>query len=403
MNGGMLEKAEAFLKTISPEAEMQFQKRVTEEIGPHAKGFISTPLFLPEARCKRIASVTEAVADLLLSQPYQQEALKGDWFVPAIPPEQKDLLFCVDFHLSEQEEKIIEVNFGPHGSLAYSDAAEKSFHETFPYLTRPIPEGVEEKLAAVISRNFRWKRVAIAVSHLPASKPYFPHYLHYEKILKRFGLEGKVLYARDIELNQAGLPVWKGVEYEGILNLVIPSVWQENANEFSAYAEACRQSSDIFFPRPGSAKVGDKGLSVALSNCGGGKYDLSPSQEAFLSSCAPKSSFLDSFSTPEEVIGAFGGTGNVVLKPLDGYQGKGVALKPTPEEIQRIMMTKKGQYIAQEYFPHGLLPYPDASGHVDAYPFTLRASYIDGKCRAFVCRAFIDSAMISRNAPVVSF
>lgn len=387
-----------YFSKYSLENYQKFVERVSKTIG-HDYKLNNVPLFLSKDRFDRLTATANSVVKFLQSPLYHKKVTSTDWFLPQNPMQLTDYFGDIELHISDCEEKIMEINFNPPGLVGLLELLESSFLEAFgltPVLR--VNQGFEKLFAETISENYKYKKIAIGISHLTSSSPYYPHYKYFEQILDKYGIEGKVFYARDVALGKENLFIWNKEQFERIFNLLIVKVWQDRPKAFSNYTKAYKSHPEKFFLNPLGWKLGNKSVLPILYNLRNESFGLPVEDIENIKRCSLKTHLLSDFKTPEDLLQEFGSQEQIVLKPLNNYQAKGVEIKPNFETIKTIFEKQKDNYIAQQYFAPGRLPtLPSTLSSKSAFSestnnlnlerhFSLRIGFFNGK--SFGARAY---------------
>jgi len=383
MNERVREHYDAFFRQFTPERHRQYVSGLEEAIGPHIYRFATTPLFLAEERYARLVEITNAVVKLLAAPGYQELVTSTPWFMAQYPLQTSDYFGCVDFHVSEEGEKIIEVNFCPPGHVGLTEMFERRFHEAFDLASaRRMNEGFEQAFVDRVTDHGRHGRVAIAVNHGVRSKNYFPHYRYVAQIFAEHGIDARLVYAKDVELDADSRPSWNGERFDRIFNLVIPRNMQYEPEPFERYMEAFRAHPEVFFPNPLGWKLATKAFLTVCSNLGSESFGIAKEDREWIESATLETHRLSEFRDAGEV----GDPSNVVLKPLDDYHARGVFIRPSAEQLERVFADDRDRYVVQRYFPNDELPYISPEGEMGTHHHSVRVGFVDG--RAFSVRSY---------------
>jgi hypothetical protein len=387
----MIDKYKEFYKNnFSVERFINYQEDFKNEIGK-VYALSTSPTFLKKENAKRIQEkILPALLKVLASKEYQDKIYNRGWFLPTYPIEKKDFFGCADFHIDGKSIKLIEVNFFLPGRFGLIEIFPKLFSKNFDFELEVFSEGFEKRLAEFLKARFNGKMIALAVNHLASSQHYLEHYKYVEKFLNQNGLEAKVVYAKDVEISKTNKPTWDGIEFDGVFNIVIPRIWEHNAQEFQKYTELFTQAPELFFPNPWCWTMADKRFLVVLSNLKSGEFSLNDEEIEILRTIILKSASLKEFSSVRELCEYFGGNENLVLKPIDNYHAQGIYVKPTLDEVKKVFENDAEGYMAQEYFGAELAYYEDENAkEIKAWRSQLRVEFFEGEFLNF--RAYGDS------------
>jgi hypothetical protein len=368
-----------FLASYRPSRYQRYVDSLAAAVG-HRYPYSTTPLFLPHERLERIFDTARSVVRLLQAPRYQQQAVCEPWFLPWHPVETRDGFGCVDFHLQGDEEKIIEVNWNPPGRFGLLELMERKFLEAFETPTlMQLNAGFEKAVVEAATAGDPERRVAIAVNPTASSRDLRPHYRYVESFFLQHGVCARVVFADAVEIDGDGFPVWDGVRYDVVFNLLIARTWLDHPDLFSRYTELFRRRPEVFFPSPYGARLGDKRLLTACHRLEEESFGLAASDVRNLRRAALRAERLSDFQAPAAVVERFGGLHRLVLKPLDNYRGNGVAIQPSRDELAAIFERSRDNYIAHEYFPAQEVPCLTADGAVGSHPFEVRIGFLNGE------------------------
>lgn len=399
---GVAPHYDAFFRQFTAERYQRYVSGLEEALGPHIYRFATTPLFLPAERFARLVDITNSVMTLLAAPPYQEMVTSSPWFMAQYPLQTSDYFGCVDFHVSDEGEKIIEVNFCPPGHVGLTEMFERRFHEAFDLgPARRMNEGFDEVLVRLVTDNGRHRRVAIAVNHTARSQNYFPHYRYVERIFATHGVDAAIVYAKDVELDAGARPTWNGERFDRIFNLVIPRNMQYEPEPFERYLEAFRLQPTLFFPNPLGWKLATKAFLTVCSDLSSENFGIAKEDQERIEGATLETHLLSRFRDAGEVADHFGGAANVVLKPLDDYHARGVFIRPSTEQLERVFADDRERYVVQRYFPSGTMPRISPEGEIGTYHQSVRVGFVDGKAFSVRSYSYTDPLGWDEITPVV--
>ena len=402
MNDRVERHYDAFFRQFTAERYRRYVSGLEEAIGHHTYKFATTPLFLPEERFARLVEITNSVLRLLGAPRYQQMVTSTPWFMAQYPLQTSDYFGCVDFHVSGEGEKIIEVNFCPPGHVGLTEMFERQYYEAFDLgSARRKNEGFDDALVRLVTENGRYKKVAIAVNHTARSKVYFPHYRYVERIFATRGIDARLLFAKDVELDAESWPTWNGERFDRIFNLVIPRIMQYEPEPFERYREVFRSHPAIFFPNPLGWKLATKAFLTVCSDLSSESFGIANEDRERIESATLETHHLSQFRSSGEVVDHFGGAQNVVLKPLDNYHATGVFIAPSTEELEGVFAGDRQRYVVQRYFPSGSMPRISPEGDMSTYHYSVRVGFVDGKAFSVRSYSYTDPLGYDEITPVV--
>lgn len=367
-----------FLEGFSAERHARHAAYVRETTGADYT-FATTPFFLPRARLERIIEATNSVVALLMRPEYHARIASTPWFLPYSPMQRSDFIGCVDYHVGDEEDGMIEVNFCPPGHVGFTQLIEDAFlahHESPGHQRRN--GAFEQELIDAVTNGGRFRRIAIGVNHAGLSVNYYGHYKYLERVFARHGIEAKVLYANQVSLDDEGFPVWDGVRYERIFNLLIPRVWQYHPDDFAQYTRVYEAHPEVFHPNPFGWRLGTKAFLQVCANVRNERFGLGDEDVERIRRVSLETWRLSDFATVEEAL-AVGADGDWVLKPLDNYHAMDVTIFPEPEKLAETWKTARDQYVLQRYHCAPVTPYMEPNGIVRMSGVSLRMTFLNGR------------------------
>lgn len=402
MNDRIAQRYDAFFRQFTAASYRRYVSGIEQTLGPHIYRFSTTPLFLSEERYARLVEITNAVVRLLAAPRYQELITSTPWFAAQYPLQPADYFGCVDYHLGDDTEKLIEVNFCPPGHVGLTEMFERRFYETFDLgPSRPMNEGFEKALVRLVTENGRYAKVAIALNHTARSENYVPHYKHVARIFAAHGVDARLLLAKDVELDAESRPMWDGERFDRIFNLVIPRIMQYEPEPFERYLEAFRVHPAIFFPNPLGWKLATKAFLPVCSNLSSESFGIAKEDQERIEGATLETHHLSRFGSAGEAADHFGGASNVVLKPLDNYHAWGVFIRPSTEQLERVFADDRDRYVVQRYFPAGRNPRLTPEGEIAMVHHSVRVGFVDGKAFSVRSYSYTDPLGWDEITPVV--
>ncbi len=375
---------------------------LTETLGPTIYRFSTTPLFLSADRYERLVAITNSVVALLKSPAYQRSVNASPWFIPRHPMHSSDYFGCVDFHVGDEDEKIIEVNFCPPGHVGLTELVERRFFKAFGLDgAGRSNDGVDRAIVDAATEGGYHTKVAIGVNHTARSKNYYPHYKYIERIFATEGVDARVFYAKDVMLDAERRPMWDGERFDRIFNLVIPRIMQYDPEPFERYLAVFREHPRMFFPNPLGWRLGTKIFMAVCYALARESFGLADEHRERILGAALETYRLSDFRNPAEVADRFGGASNVVLKPVDDYHARGVVIRPSLEELERVFAAERERYVAQRYYPPHDLPHVSLDGRIETYHGSVRVGFLNGRASGVRSYTYTDPLGWDEITPVV--
>jgi hypothetical protein len=375
-----------FFQHISPDKYQTYLQFLQLKTGENYK-FASTPFFIHRSQYDRLKKITQATVKLLQDTSYQKTVYDVPWFLPQYPMQEQDYFGCVDFHLQPDSEKIIEINLFAPGFSSFMELVEKQFFQTFNCFGNPTASDFEEKLVSALTNNFEHKRVAIV--DIDAYNQYnIDEFRYVKKLLAKHNVESSIVPAENVAISKAGNLLYEGNEYARIFNRLISYDWQQHADRLTNYSALYQKNPEMFFTNPFGWQLGDKRILPVMYNLDRQSFNLNRDDVELLSAAVLNTKLLQTFSDLDECIEEFGLPRHVIVKPLDNYAGRGILYKPSNKKLKEIIETDKENYIIQEIFPPGKIPYMKPDGSKTEAKFDVRIVFMNTEVVGAYARSY---------------
>ena len=334
----------------------QFYHQLVAETGCTGYLFTPTPMVIQSHLLERLNVAVPALLDLLDTPEYFNHCISQQhWSLPVKPMKQTDFTGCADFLLTESGAKLIEMNINLPGKVGLmqllGETAQTCLGTHAGWTNLDFNERLMETIREAIPTD---GAIAIVVSHLPASAKHQAHYRYFSEQLNQMGLDTTVVQANELSVTSSDC-VADGKSFRGIINLVIPFVWEGNPSEFGQLTQLWKEHADVFFPNPTGGMFGTKDLLSYLND------QRSEPGAAKWSDFVLRAHMLDDFDTLESMLAVFD-LPEMVLKPLKDYDTKGVYVQPDLETLKHVFGHKKEGYMVQEFTDSLNLPFQLPSG-----------------------------------------
>lgn len=306
--------------------------------------YSDTPLELNQQDFNRLNRAVRGMLDEVDTQEYFDYCKnQKKWSLPTVPMLDTDLHGCADFLLTPSGAKLIEMNINLPGKVGLMETMGKASqnyleHSSGIWTNLSFNEHMKLEIENALPDA---KKIAILVSHFESSKEHLSHYQYFSEQLNLEGLDTTMIHANEILAERNGCS-WNGQFYNGVINLVIPFVWESNQHEFGELTKLLREHPECIFPSPTGGMLGTKDLLSYLSS----KRDLENAEGWKKYVLLARQ--LGSFQNVEELF-AFLKPEQMVLKPFKDYGATGVHVKPDRELVEEIFATKKDEYMVQEF------------------------------------------------------
>jgi len=125
-----------------------------------------------------------------------------------------------------------------------------------------------------------------------------------------------------------------------------------------------------------------------LNNLSYQSFNMNNRDVELLSKAALKTRHLLEFSSFDECVEEFGLPRRVIVKPLDNYAGRGILYKPSNKKLKEIMEKEKENYIIQEIFSPGKIPYIKPDGNLTDAKFDVRVVFMNAEVVGAYARSY---------------
>ncbi len=324
--------------------EATYFETLTKGTGCTTYKFSNTPLEIPQAQFNNLNQAVRSMLDLVDTDAYFEQCKQRDfWSLPTVPMKDTDFHGCADFLLTEDGAKLIEMNINLPGKVGLMETLGKVAQKWIKnpkgmWTNLNFNEQLKLEVEAALPKS---QKIAIVVSHLESSQVHGAHYQYFSEQLNQEGLDTTVVYANEIVAHEDGCS-WNGTVFDGVINLVIPFVWESNQHEFKELTKLLQLQPDCIFPSPTGGMLGTKDLLNYLSSKRNEKgAEVWREKVLFAKS-------LNSFKTVAGLLEVLTPE-QIVLKPFKDYGAEGVYVQPNQELIEDVFKNKKNEYMVQEY------------------------------------------------------
>lgn len=317
---------------------------LTEGTGCINYKFSDTPLEISQEDFNGLNKAVRGMLDEVDTPEYFEHCKKqNNWSLPTVPMLDTDYHGCADFLLTENGAKLIEMNINLPGKVGLMETMGKMSKRHLNssngiWTNLSFNEHMKLEIENALPKA---KKIAILVSHFESSKEHWPHYKYFSEQLNIEGLDTTVIHANEVVAEENGCS-WNEQFYDGVVNLVIPFVWESNQHEFGELTKLLRNNPERIFPSPTGGMLGTKDLLSYLSSKRS-KEEAEPWKNNILFA-RQLSDFESTYDLwkmlkPEEMV----------LKPFKDYGGAGVRVQPKSDVIESIFDKKQNEYMVQEY------------------------------------------------------
>lgn len=322
----------------------EYYQLLRDDTGCTSYLYSPTPLRLKQNLFDQLNAAVPALMDVIDSPDYFDHCVREQfWTLPTHAMQATDFTGCADFLLTKTGAKLIEINLNLPGKTGLMQLlGEAAVNCLYVPETSATNLHYMEKLVAVIRESIPVNgNIALVVSHLITSIKHQPHYRFFAAQLQQYGLQVDVVQACDLEPHENGCSA-NGVQYSGMINLVIPFVWERNPDDFRNWTTVLSQHPERIFPNPTGGMLGTKDVLRYLDS------QRHHHSAANWDSFVLKARMLHEFNSTEALY-QFLKPDSMVLKPLKDYDTKSVYVQPDKATVERLLFTRRNDYMVQQF------------------------------------------------------
>lgn len=353
------------------------------ETHPHL--FAALPIFVPPAQLDAVAEVTAALERVVARPAYREAVLAWAPAIAQVDPGSPGGLLGLDFHLTPDGPRLIEVNTNPGGVLINALVAEAQDCCLPEQHHRHRLEPVREAVLDVLRQEWRAQRgdapllrIAI-VDEAPARQYLYPEFLMFQQLLQEHGHAARI--ADPSELRHADGALWLGAErIDFVYNRLTDFALAQPA---SAMLRAAYSAGDVALsPHPRAhALYADKRALTLLCDPGF-LHDagLGAADAALLASTVPETRAV----TPSTLDALWAERRHWFFKPAAGF---GSRASYRGDKLTRRVWDEiaQGTYVAQRIVPPSERALPGDGGRLKV---DLRCYAYRGRVMLFAARMY---------------
>lgn len=315
----------------------------------HPHLFSALPFYVSRRHIKQVARVIVAIEEVTASPAYQSTVMSWAPDIAHFDPGSPGGLLGLDFHLSPDGPRLIEINTNPGGVLLNAVLGQ-ALKACMPGLTIPPTDAgqVEEGVLEAMLTEWRLQRgaaplgfVAI-VDESPGQQYLYPEFVLFRELLRRHGYQAEICGPQELKRMQNRLWLDKH-PVDFIYNRLTDFALQEPANEAIRAAYLAGEVSVSPHPRAHALYADKRNLSLLGNRDFLHSTGASPTSIDTLMAAVPTTELV----TPENREAMWSRRRQLFFKPAAGFGSKATyrgdkLTRRVWEEIAG------GTYVAQE-------------------------------------------------------
>ncbi|TAL91473.1 MAG: hypothetical protein EPN69_10255 [Rhodanobacter sp.] len=326
--------------------------QVTDLRQSHPHLFASLPVYVSRGHLERIREVVVAIEEVVKSPAYQSAVMAWAPQIARFDPGSPGGLLGIDFHLSPEGPKLIEINTNPGGALLntlLSQAQKVCAPDRMVPPTDPVQ--AEQQIFATLLAEWESQRghlplasVAI-VDETPRQQYLHPEFLLYCELLRKHGVRADIRAPEDVVI-AGGRVFFAGESVDMVYNRMTDFALQQPMN--AALREAYLERQIVLSPHPRAHALYADKRNLSLIGDRSFLQSLGISQTAVnaLSTAVPTTTLL----TPENHEAMWVERRKLFFKPAAGFGSKA---SYRGDKLTRRIWSEilRGTYVAQQIVP----------------------------------------------------
>lgn len=370
------------------QAILQAQGQSTDLLDSHPHLFSSLPVFVSREHIARIESVVKALEEVVHSASYQTAVLAWAPEIAQFDPGSPGGLLGLDFHLSPDGPKLIEINTNPGGILLNALMGQAQTLCAPDRLIPPVDPGrVEQHVLTVLQTEWQFQRgttplKAIAiVDDTPRQQFLYPEFVLYRELFRRHGYRAEIHAPEEFTARAGRLCVGED-PVDLIYNRLTDFSLQEVPNAELKNAYLSNQVALTPHPRAHALYADKRNLGLLGDQEFLQSLDLGQAVIDTLTIAVPRTRLL----TPENRDEMWANRRKLFFKPAAGYGSK--ATYRGDKLTRRVWdELRDGSYVAQEIVA-------PSERHIEAGTDPLK---VDIRCYAYRGQAVMYAARMYRG------
>ena len=293
-------------------------------VDSHPHLFASLPVYVARPHIEQMTNVVSAIEDVVASPLYQSAVLSWAPEIAQFDPGSPGGLLGLDFHLSPDGPKLIEINTNPGGALLNTLLGQAQRTCAPDRMAPPVdPEMAEERVLASILTEWQFQRAASAltfvaiVDEAPAQQYLYPEFVLYRELFRRHGYRAEICAPDELLPKQGRL--WSGADaVDLIYNRLTDFSLQSPLNNELRSAYLAGRVALSPHPRAHALYADKRNLGLLGTREFLRSADISQSAIDILATSVPTTTLL----TPGNRDVMWANRRNLFFKPAAGYGSK---------------------------------------------------------------------------------
>lgn len=328
---------------------LQSYGQVTDLRDSHPHLFASLPVYVSRGHLERIREVVGAIEEVVESPAYQSAVMAWAPQIARFDPGSPGGLLGIDFHLSPEGPKLIEINTNPGGALVntlLSQAQRVCAPDRMVPPTDPVQ--AEQQIFATLLAEWESQRghlplASIAIlDEAPRQQYLHPEFLLYCELLRKHGVQADIHSPEDV-VATGGRLLFAGESVDMVYNRMTDFALQQPVN--APLRDAYLEGQIVLSPHPRAHALYADKRNLSLIGDHGFLQSLAISQAAVnaLSAAVPATTLL----TADNQEAMWTGRRKLFFKPAAGFGSKA---SYRGDKLTRRVWSEilRGTYVAQQ-------------------------------------------------------
>lgn len=331
---------------------LQSYGQTTDLSHSHPHLFASLPVYVSRGHLERIREVLVSIEEVVKSPVYQSAVMAWAPQISRFDPGSPGGMLGIDFHLSPEGPKLIEINTNPGGALLNTLLSQAQTACAPDRMVPPTdPLEAEQQIFATLLAEWEFQRghlplASIAIlDEAPRQQYLHPEFLLYCELLRKHGIRAGIYAPEDLVVTSNRL-LFSGKSVDMVYNRMTDFALQQSVN--AALREAYLERRVVLSPHPRAHALYADKRNLSLIGDRSFLQSLEISQAAIntLSAALPTTTLL----TPDNQEAMWARRRKLFFKPAAGFGSKASYRgdKLTRRVWSEILC---GTYVAQQIVP----------------------------------------------------
>lgn len=331
---------------------LQSYEQTTDLRDSHPHLFASLPVYVSRNHLERIREVVAAIEEVVKSPAYPSAVMAWAPEIARFDPGSPGGLLGIDFHLSPEGPKLIEINTNPGGALLNTLLSQAQSVCAPDRMVPPAdPVAAEQQIFATLLAEWESQRghlplTSIAIlDEAPRQQYLYPEFLLYRELLRKRGVRAVICAPEDMVVT-GGRLILAGESVDMVYNRMTDFALQQPMN--AALREAYLERLIVLSPHPRAHALYADKRNLSLIGDRSFLQSMGISQAAIntLSEAVPITTLL----TSDNQEAMWTGRRKLFFKPAAGFGSKA---SYRGDKLTRRVWSEilRGTYVAQQIVP----------------------------------------------------